>query len=85
MPCCVPRCVPEATGAVRQLVRFPKDYRLRRRWKEVIKQATGIELVESACFEPGDDDPAPLELCIGHMARPEATEQYQEPARFVDR
>ncbi|KAL1378773.1 hypothetical protein pipiens_015359 [Culex pipiens pipiens] len=84
MPCCVPRCVPEATGAVRQLVRFPKDYRLRRRWKEVIKQATGIELVESARFEPGDDDPAPLELCIGHMARPEATEQYQEPARFVD-
>lgn len=51
----------------------------------MIKQATGIELVELACSEPGDDDPAPLELCIGHMARPEATEQYQEPARFVDR
>uniref|UniRef100_A0A1Q3F2D9 C2h2-type zn-finger protein n=1 Tax=Culex tarsalis TaxID=7177 RepID=A0A1Q3F2D9_CULTA len=84
MPCCVPRCsVPAGSGAQR-LVRFPQDYRLRRRWKEVIKQATGIELVESACYEPGDENPAPLELCLGHMARPEVTDRYQEPARFVD-
>ncbi|XP_053698324.1 zinc finger protein 845-like [Sabethes cyaneus] len=76
MACCVQQC---PGGS--QLVGFPQDEWLSKRWSEAIRVGTGTTpttLSEQDATEEG------RKICRSHFPQPEET-GYQEPTRFVNR
>ncbi|XP_055547626.1 zinc finger protein 345-like [Wyeomyia smithii] len=73
MACCVQRC---AGGS--QLVDFPQDLWLQKRWWDAIREGTGETQT------PPKQEACVRKICLSHFVQPEVL-IYQEPTRFVNK